>query len=145
MNSLLKFAFAFLALTGATTLLMTYTEVPFLEENFWDNHGVFLLIFITLFPRLTLLFSSIPFGGLLWWLGFIFAPRILVATLATITYWEVNPVLVVISWLVAISGESGEKSVLNTQVRVVRTGGATRRHTDLGSDDIEADYREIKK
>lgn len=67
------------------------------------------------------------------------------ATLATITYWEVNPVLVVISWLVAISGESGEKSVLNTQVRVVRTGGATRRHTDLGSDDIEADYREIKK
>ncbi|MFT6067781.1 MAG: hypothetical protein ACJAT2_001124 [Bacteriovoracaceae bacterium] len=143
MNSLLKFAIAFLALTGATTLLMTYTEVPFLEENYWENHGVFFLIFITLFPRLTLLFSSVPFGGLLWWLGFIFAPRILVATLATITYWEVNPILVVISWLVAISGESGEKSVLNTQVRVVRTGGS-RRHTDLKSDDIEVDYREIK-
>ncbi len=143
MNSLLKFAFAFLALTGATTLLMTYTEVPFLDQNYWENHGVFLLIFITLFPRLTLLFSSIPFGGLLWWLGFIFAPRVLVATLATITYWEVNPVLVVISWLVAISGESGEKSVLNTQVRVVRTGGS-RRQADLKSDDIEVDYREIK-
>jgi hypothetical protein len=143
MNSLLKFAFAFLALTGATTLLMTYTEVPFLEENYWENHGVFLLIFITIFPRLTLLISSIPFGGLFWWLGFIFAPRLLVAILATMTYWEVNPVLVVISWLVAISGESGEKSVLNTQVRVVRTGGA-RRQAEQNTDDIEVDFREIK-
>jgi hypothetical protein len=143
MNSLLKFALAFLALTGATTLLMTYTEVPFLEENYWENHGVFLLIFITIFPRLTLLISSIPFGGLFWWLGFIFAPRLLVAILATMTYWEVNPVLVVISWLVAISGESGEKSVLNTQVRVVRTGGA-RRQAEQNTDDIEVDFREIK-
>jgi hypothetical protein len=145
MKTLLKFAIVFLALTGATTLLMNYADVPFLEANYWENHGVFFLIFITLFPRLTLLFSSIPFGGVLWWLGLIFAPRLLVATLATITYWEVNPVLVVISWLVAISGETGEKSVLNTQVRVVRTGGPRRREQQNQNPEvIEADFREIK-
>ena len=53
-----------------------------------------------------------PSGGLLWWLGFIFVPRVLVALLATISYWKQNPVLVVIAWLVALGGESTEKSML---------------------------------
>ncbi|MBK24825.1 MAG: hypothetical protein CME70_12575 [Halobacteriovorax sp.] len=150
MNTIMKIAIIFLAITGATTLLMNSTEVEFRNAIFWQNHGVFFLIFITLFPRLTLLFSNVAFGGLFWWLGFFFAPRILVATLATLSYWENNPVLVVIAWLVAISGETGEKSLLNTQVRVVRTGGRpftresfSHSHVEQG-ETIEAEYREIK-
>jgi len=104
-----KLVVIFLAITGACTVLINLFDVSFESQNFWNNHGVFLLIFITLFPRLTLLFSSIPFGGFFWWLGFLFAPRFLVSILATITYWNENPILVLISWLVAIGGESGEK------------------------------------
>lgn len=106
----------FLAITGATTLLIQFFNVEFGTENYWDNHGVLFLFFITIFPRLTLLFSSVPFGGFLWWLGFIFAPRILVAVLATISYWHANPILVTISWLVALSVESGEKYLVTKRV-----------------------------
>jgi len=74
------------------------------------------LIFIAIFPRLTLLFSSVPFGGVLWWLGWIFAPRLLVAILATVNYWNQNKVLVVIAWLIALGGESSEKHVVCTRV-----------------------------
>ncbi len=102
---------------------MNFTDVKFGIENYWDNHGVWFLIFITMFPRLTLLFSSVPFGGFFWWLGFFFAPRILVAILATVSYWEQNPVLVVISWLMAIGGESGEKVVVRNRYDVVKRGG----------------------
>jgi NADH:ubiquinone oxidoreductase subunit 2 (subunit N) len=150
MNTLLKIAVAFLALTGATTLMMNYTEIDFGTANFWDKRGVFFLFFVTLFPRLTLLFSSVAFGGVLWWLAFFFTPRFLVATLATISYWESNPLLVIFSWLIAISGETGEKHLFNTQVRVVRTGGRpftresfSHTHVDSG-ETIEAEFREIK-
>lgn len=77
--------------------------------SFWDIHGIFFILFMFFFPRLTLLFSSVPFGGLLWWLGWLFAPRLLVAILATINYWQTNPILVVLSWCWALSGESVEK------------------------------------
>src|SRR5262249_34294747 len=66
-------------------------------------------IFISLFPRLTLLFNFGLSGGLLYWLSWVFAPRLLVAVLATIYYWHQNPILVVLSWLIALSGESSEK------------------------------------
>lgn len=80
--------------------------------NFWDVHGVWFIIFMFFFPRLTLLFSSVAFGGFLWWLGFIFAPRLLVAILATTAYWETNPVLVTFSWIWALCLESAEKKVV---------------------------------
>ena len=80
--------------------------------DFWDVHGVWFIIFMFFFPRLTLLFSSVAFGGLFWWLGFIFTPRLLVASLATTAYWETNPVLVVLSWVWALGLESAEKRML---------------------------------
>jgi hypothetical protein len=80
--------------------------------NFWDVHGIWFVIFMCFFPRLTLLFSSVASGGLLWWLGFIFAPRLLVAILATNLYWHTNTILVVITWIWALSGESAEKTVV---------------------------------
>lgn len=118
MKSLFKIVILFLALTGAATILMKMSDIPFGNDNFWDNHNIFFLIFITIFPRLTLLFSSVPFGGIFWWLGFIFTPRILVAILATMAYWQQNPILVLISWLVALGGESGEKYYITSRSTV---------------------------
>jgi hypothetical protein len=77
--------------------------------DFWARHGFVFLFFMFFFPRLTLLFSSVPFGGFFWWLGWIFAPRLLVAILASITYMQTNPILVVISWFWAIGLEGNEK------------------------------------
>jgi hypothetical protein len=99
----------FVILVIATSVMTQYYQVPFGEVNFFLRHGWFFLIFITFFPRLTLLFSSVPFGGLFWWCGLVFFPRLLVASLATVTYFKTNPLLVVISWLVALSGEVFEK------------------------------------
>lgn len=80
--------------------------------SFWDNHGIIFVVAMFFFPRLTLLFSSVAFGGILWWLGFIFAPRLLVAILATTAYWHTNTILVVLTWFWALSGEGVEKSVV---------------------------------
>lgn len=109
MRSFWRFLIAFLAITGAVALATSQFGVRFGHFNFWNYHGVLFLIFITLFPRLTLLLSSVPTGGVLWWLSWLFIPRLLVAVLATLNYWYQNPFLVVISWLVAFGGESSEK------------------------------------
>ena len=104
-------------LTGAVALISDYSNMPLGNNNFWDYRGYFggivFLFFISLFPRLTLFISSVPFGGLLWWIGFFFMPRLLVASLATINYWNSNKILVVISWLVALGGESSEKILIS--------------------------------
>jgi hypothetical protein len=121
-----------LAIIGASTLLLPSLDIELGQNNFWDVRGVFFLIFVSLFPRLTLLISSVPFGGIFWWLGFIFVPRWLVAILATLTYWHKNPVLVVIAWLVCLSGESGEKVYIKKRVRKYRD-----------KDVIEAQYERI--
>lgn len=106
-----RFVIAFLALTGAAVIATGLLGVEFGNSNFWDHHGLMFLFFITAVPRLTLLLSSVATGGVLWWIGFIFAPRILVAILATFAYWNKNPILVVISWLIAVGGESSEKYI----------------------------------
>jgi len=77
--------------------------------NFWDVHGFWFILFMFFFPRLTLLFSSVATGGILWWLGWIFAPRLIVAILATHSYGMTNTVLVVLTWLWALGGETVEK------------------------------------
>jgi hypothetical protein len=101
--------------------MITVLHVPFGTENFFENHSLLFLIFISFFPRLTLLFSSVVSGGLFWWLGWLFFPRILVATLATFAYFQTNPILVTISWLIALSGESFEKQQLSRKRVVVKT------------------------
>lgn len=77
--------------------------------DFFTNHTIITLIFLALFPRLTLLIASFATGGLLWWLGWVFAPHILVAILA-LPYWDTNPVLVIGAWIIALGGTSGEAS-----------------------------------
>jgi hypothetical protein len=63
-----------------------------------------------------LLFSGVSFG--LWYIvGWIFAPHLLVAIIATSMYWETNPLLVVIAWAFAFGGTGGEAKVANSQRR----------------------------
>ncbi len=129
MKTLLFRALAvFFILLVATSVMMDIFKTNFGTVNFFDKHNVFFLIFITFFPRLTLLFSSVAFGGFFWWLGFFFCPRILVASLATVAYFHTNPVLVVISWIVALGGETMEKAKLSSGsrgfvIRTYRSGG----------------------
>jgi hypothetical protein len=87
-----------------------------METNFWDMHGFLFLIFMFFFPRLTLFFSSVASGGIFWWLGFIFAPRLLVAILATTAYWNSNPILVTLTWFWALGGEGFEKNAMKNQM-----------------------------
>jgi hypothetical protein len=112
----LPLALLIVLLTVMTAAIIGDGVVVFGRESYWAHHGVFLLIFLTFFPRLTLLFSSLPFGGLWWWLGFFFLPRYLVAMLATISYGLVNPFLVTCAWVVALAGESTEKYVVKRRV-----------------------------
>ena len=115
MRTFWRFLIAFLAVTGAVVVMNSGFGVKFGHANFWDYHGILFLIFIAFFPRLTLLFSNVASGGLLWWVGWIFAPRMLVAILATLAYWYQNPFIVVIAWLAALGGESSEKYVFVKQ------------------------------
>ncbi|MBF0299998.1 MAG: hypothetical protein HQK51_14830 [Oligoflexia bacterium] len=122
MNNFFKVLLIFLALTGAITIISEYSNMPFGYRDFWEYRGylggIFFLFFIALFPRLTLFVSSVPFGGVLWWIGWFFMPRILVASLATVTYWNHNKILVIISWLVALGGESSEKVLISRRPRM---------------------------
>lgn len=112
MKTLFKIFLAFLAVTGAVAILTHFSELEFGYADFWDVHGLLFLAAVTVFPRLTLLFGGVATGGLVWWLSWVFAPRLLVAFLATIAYWNTNPVLVAISWVAALGGESSEKYVV---------------------------------
>ena len=81
------------------------------EINFWDVHGLWFCFFMFLFPRLTLFFGGIVTGGWLWWLGWVFTPRILCAILATTAYWDSNTVLVVFVWIWALGGTRMESNI----------------------------------
>lgn len=109
----------FLVAMAATSLLFGGFEIQWGTRDFFKNHNIFFLVFISFFPRLTLLFSSVPFGGFMWWLGFFFMPRLLVAVLATIAYGKTNPFLVAVAWFVAISGEILEKKKISTSPKFV--------------------------
>ena len=140
MKTLFKIIIIFLAIS-ASTILYNYTDIDFGKVDFFTKHGWFFLFSIALFPRLTLLisgfiFGSIEFGGFLWWLGFFFAPRILVATLATIAYWHTNQMLVVFAWLIALGGESSEKFAITRKMR-----SAPQKFNTYEGTTIEAEYK----
>ena len=79
---------------------------------------------LAFFPRLTLLFIGGPFG-FLHWLGWLVAPHLLVAIMATTLYWHTNPFLCVIAWFLAFAGTSSEgKAVHVGSQRWRKRGGA---------------------
>lgn len=138
MKTIIKTIVLFVLISLASTIFINYFDIEYGTVNYWDIHGVFFLVFITIFPRLTLLFSSVPFGGLFWWVGFFFAPRLLVAILATVAYWNTNKFLVIVSWLLAIGGESSEKYFIIKK--------RASKHNKINQEDkiVEAEFEEIK-
>ena len=114
---MLRFLIIFFIFSTASIIAITVFDIELSKDNYWNHHSAILLIFLTFFPRLALFFSSIPFGGIFWWLGFIFCPHYLVAILATINYWPQNFVLVSIAWLVALGGEASEKYFIQRTVK----------------------------
>lgn len=141
MKTIIKILIIFILLSAASTLLYNYTDLEFGNIDFFSKHGWFFLFAIALFPRLTLLVSgllvgSIEFGGIFWWLGFFFAPRILVAILASISYWHTNQVLVILSWLIALGGESSEKFVITRRMR-----SAPHKYNSYQGTTIDAEYK----
>jgi hypothetical protein len=142
----------FFILLVATSVMMDVFKTEFGTVNFFAKHHIFFLIFITIFPRLTLLFSSVVTGGFVWWLGFIFCPRVLVASLATVSYFHTNPILVTLSWLIAIGGEVMEKMGIGGKqkrfvFRTFKMGGTTvegehspKSHALHDQDVIEAEF-----
>lgn len=85
--------------------------------DFFVNHGWLFLVCIAIFPRLTIIFSTaiMPLFGILSWLGFIFAPHLLVAIYATTFYWHTNPGLCVIAWIFALGGTSAEGKYVSSR------------------------------
>lgn len=84
--------------------------------DFWNLHGFWFVFFMCFFPRLTMLFTGIafmPYAGVLYWFGWVLAPRLTVAIIATFMYFHTNPILCVITWLWAIGGESSEKKCIH--------------------------------
>lgn len=74
------------------------------------DHGIWFLIGLATIPRITLiLFAATPFGWLAW-IGWLFAPHLLVAILS-LPYWPTHPYLVIIAWLMALFGTGGETAV----------------------------------
>ena len=84
--------------------------------NFWDVHGILFLAGLTFFPRLTVLLFSHITGGIFFWVFFLLFPRLVIPILAAYHYWDTNPVLVVLSFLICLGGETGEKTVVQRTV-----------------------------
>jgi hypothetical protein len=103
----------FIAALGISSVIFGNYHVEAGTTDFFEKHNFLFLVFIAFFPRLTLLFSSVPFGGFFWWLGFFFMPRLLVAVLATVAYGHTNPLLVGVAWFVALTGEVMEKKKIS--------------------------------
>lgn len=80
--------------------------------NFFDNHSIFALLGLAIFPRITLLVASFATGGFFWWLGWLITPHLLVAILS-LPYWHSNPVLVIFAWFMAFAGTGGEGQMAN--------------------------------
>lgn len=88
------------------------------QANFWELHGLLFLAGLTFFPRITVLLFSGVTGGLLFWIFFLILPRIVIPILAAYHYWDTNPVLVILSFIICLSAETGEKAVVRKKVVV---------------------------
>ena len=70
----------------------------------------------------------------MWWLGWLFAPHLLVAFLS-LAYWHTNPILVITAWIIALGGTGGEGEV----------AGAPPNDDEHELDDHRALYKETER
>ena len=91
--------------------------------DYWVRFdSVWFLFALAIFPRLSLLFSSIASGGVLWCLGWFFTPHLLIAVLA-VPYFDENPILCVIAWMIAFAGTLSEGKAASKTVKVTHRDG----------------------
>lgn len=86
--------------------------------SFWQIHSLWFVFFLFLFPRLTMLFTGIcflPYAGVLYWFGWVLAPRLTVAIIASFIYFHTNPILCVLTWVWALGVETAEKKSLQSK------------------------------
>jgi len=107
-------------IAAAAILLLTFTgcgtERTPGNPSYWDVHGFWFLIFMNLFPRLTMLIAT-PFPvGFLGWTGWLLLPRLYAAILATHFYWDTNALLCVITWIVALGTTGGTNNTVAKKV-----------------------------
>jgi hypothetical protein len=95
-------------LTSCSTEIVTKSG-----QDFFVHHNLWHLLGWVVFPRMMFWFFSVMSGGLFFWIGVLFVPRVMVAFCATYYYWDTNPILCIFSWFYAIGGEGFEKSKLN--------------------------------
>jgi len=70
--------------------------------NFWNQHTVLFVIGLVLWPRMLLIyFGLLPPMTIPPILGMIFVPRLFLAGTMTAMYWDTNPILVTICWIMA--------------------------------------------
>ena len=84
--------------------------------NFWDVHGLLFLLGLVAFPRITVFFFSHVIGGPIFWIFFLIFPRLVIPILAAYHYWGTNPILVILSFLLCLGGETGEKTIVRRRV-----------------------------
>ena len=80
--------------------------------DFWEVHGFWFIFFMFLFPRITMMCTGIFLGWMspLFFFGWLLLPRLTVAIIASMLYFNSNPVLCVFTWFWALGGECTEKS-----------------------------------
>lgn len=83
--------------------------------NFFENHHWFLLVVLAFFPRIALVFFFPIVSHVLWWLGWLVCPHLLVAVLA-LPYYDSNPALVIFSWCWGIIATSYEGRNINITI-----------------------------
>ncbi len=91
------------------------------HADFFASHtyDVPLLLLLAFFPRIALLFVGGPFAWFQW-AGWFICPHITVAIMATLIYWDTNPLLVGASWFFALFGSSSETKTATRTARRVR-------------------------
>lgn len=118
-KSAVSFFTTVLMLAPLTVFAAEYVVVDS-TQGFWHVHnlinGLFFGLMLAVFPRLTLAFISLVTGtigiNLLGIIGWVVAPHVLVAYIATTLYWHTNPILVIIAWFIALGGETAEKTII---------------------------------
>lgn len=81
--------------------------------NFFESYSLLTLLGLAFFPRITM-FILLPWSGVFYVLGWIFAPHVVVAVLA-LPYWESNPLLVIGAWCFAVLGTAFEVFVFRSE------------------------------
>jgi len=71
--------------------------------DFWAQHSILFVIGLILWPRILLIyFGFIAPMSIPPILGMVFVPRMFLTGILTPMYWEVNPILIVICWILSV-------------------------------------------